>query len=709
MSFLLKPLSGVMKRLSFPVKFALVAAAFIIPLVVTSALLLINLQRELQLIHLEQRGADYAAALSRFLSALQEDRAVQSAVLNGDSGRRAAAAKAAAEVDHWADEVDAAEARNPDFGLGKDWKDVRDRWAELKKDLPDDSERASASAHAALAESVTGLLSTLGDKSNLTLDPVIDTFYLQDTLLQRLPALSEAVGQSAAVAQGIATRKKLDSDEHTKLLMLASSAFAAMEATTKGLDNVFATSDQLKQELGPSYDGIAGLGAFFAALKQKVLADAVTIEPSAMYGLGSGAMDKIHALASAIPERLSQLLENRADSLRRQRNVSLGVSIGSLLLAAWLLWGFSISVRRSLVHAGEVAAGIAAGRLDNTIDTGGRDEVARVLQSLEAMQTDLRSRAVTIRASSDQIGSVAQDMARGNHDLARRTEMQASSLEETASTLTEFTRSVTQTAADAARARELTTATSALAMTGGQTVREVVTSMDKISGSSQRIREITSLIDSIAFQTNILALNAAVEAARAGEQGRGFAVVAAEVRNLAQRTSSAAKEIAGLVGQSVQEVDAGARLVGEAGEQVSQIVESVQQVTDIISRIANASAEQTNGIAQVNAMMKKIDAGAVTEQNEALIAQAASASQRLERQAASLVEAVSVFQLGAYEHELELARQAEEEGAMAEDDGSGEADRYGALDAEPASEASSSDDAMYAEEAPLASALRRAG
>jgi len=165
---------------------------------------------------------------------------------------------------------------------------------------------------------------------------------------------------------------------------------------------------------------------------------------------------------------------------------------------------------------------------------------------------------------------------------------------------------------DAEQARQVTTTTSGLAITGGKTVRDVVASMEKISTSSKRIREITSLIDSIAFQTNILALNAAVEAARAGEQGRGFAVVASEVRNLAQRTSTAAKEIAGLVGQSVREVDAGSRLVDDAGRQVSQIVASVQQITGIISRIATASAEQTDGIAEVNAMMQKVDVEGMT-------------------------------------------------------------------------------------------------
>ena len=644
-----------MRRLSFSGKFALVAVVFVTPLLVTSALLLGKLRGELLFIHKEQRGAGYAAALSDALSALQRHRALQSALLNGDASARPAADAARAEIDRFLGAVDELDRGNADFGASKDWQEIRERWEDLKKDLPDDSERASISAHTALAAKIGALMSTVGDKSNLTLDPTIDSFYLQDTLLQRLPAFSEALGEAAAVAQGVAARKKLESDERTRLLMLATSAFTAMEATTKDLDTAFESNEELKASLGPAYDGIGSLGPYFGMLRQKVLGDAVAISPAELYGMTESALGRLQGLAAQLPGQLNGQLRARASRLERQALASLAVSAGCLLLAVYLLWGLSASVRRSLEHAGAVAAAIAAGRLDNAIDTDGRDEVARVLRSLDAMQADLRERAMGIRDSSDQIGSVAHDMAAGSEDLAQRTQSQAASLQSAARTLSDFTQAVNQTAADAVKARELTTATSDLAITGGSTVREVVTSMERISHSSSRISEITTLIDSIAFQTNILALNAAVEAARAGRHGLGFAVVAGEVRNLAQRTSAAAKEIAGLVSGSAREVEAGSRLVADAGRQADQIVTSVREVAETISRIASASASQTRSIAEVNSMMQNLDAEAVTQQNEALISRAAAAAERLQREAASLAEAVSVFRLGPGQDDLALA------------------------------------------------------
>jgi len=646
MMLLVTPLVRRMKLVGFRVKFLLVAAVFILPLAVTSGLLVRKLQSELQFIALEQRGADYAAGLAALLSAVQQHRALHSAVLNGNTGLRGDEQSARAEADRRVAAVDELDRRHSVLGLSKDWQGVRERWDALKKELPDDSERASVSAHTALAADITALLSSVGDKSNLTLDPTIETHYLQDELLQRLPALGEAVGEADALALGITARKKIDADERTKLLMLASGAFAAMEAATGGFETAFNKNERLKKSLEQSYTGMSALGPLFTALKQKVLGDTVGIDPASLYGIAAPAEANLQKMSVEVPRQLAALLDERAAALHREQLISLGVSAACLLLAAYLLSGFSVSVRRSLVHARQVAAAIAGGRLDNAIDCDGRDEVAHVLQSLEAMQADLRMRALAIRGATDQIGEVARELAENNQNLARRTEVQAASLEEAASTLSQFTQSVNQTAADADHARQLSSATSELALTGGATVREMVASMEKISGSSKRIREITSLIDSIAFQTNILALNAAVEAARAGEQGRGFAVVASEVRNLAQRTSTAAREIAGLVGQSVHEVDAGSRLVSQAGDQVGRIVTSIQEISGIVSRIAAASAEQTGGIAEVNTMMKKIDGGAMAQHNETLIAHASAAAERLETQAASLSEAVAVFQVG---------------------------------------------------------------
>jgi methyl-accepting chemotaxis protein len=250
----------------------------------------------------------------------------------------------------------------------------------------------------------------------------------------------------------------------------------------------------------------------------------------------------------------------------------------------------------------------------------------------------------SVQASAQNINAASGEIAQGNQDLSARTEQAASSLEQTAASMEELTATVRQSADAARQANQLAASASEIAVRGGQVVGEVVSTMDQINHSSQKISEIIGVIDGIAFQTNILALNAAVEAARAGEQGRGFAVVAAEVRNLAQRSAEAAKEIKGLIGASVDKVEAGTRLVADAGQTMSEIVGSVQRVSDIIGEITAASSEQSGGIGQVNVAVTQLDQ--MTQQNAALVEESAAAAESLKDQATRLAQVVSTFQIG---------------------------------------------------------------
>jgi methyl-accepting chemotaxis protein len=261
------------------------------------------------------------------------------------------------------------------------------------------------------------------------------------------------------------------------------------------------------------------------------------------------------------------------------------------------------------------------------------------------MNTSLTRIVTQVRTGTDTIGTASQEIAAGNQDLSARTEQQASSLEETAASMEELTSAVKQNADNARQANALAQAASGVAGRGGDVIRQVVGTMGEINAASRQIADIIGVIDGIAFQTNILALNAAVEAARAGEQGRGFAVVATEVRNLAQRSAAAAKEIKTLIGNSVQRVDAGGRLVEQAGATMQEIVTSVQRVTDIMGEISSASVEQTSGIEQVNVAVTQMDQ--VTQQNAALVEEAAAAAEAMREQAQNLADAVAVFRTGA--------------------------------------------------------------
>ncbi|WP_457356505.1 methyl-accepting chemotaxis protein [Roseateles sp. P5_D6] len=317
------------------------------------------------------------------------------------------------------------------------------------------------------------------------------------------------------------------------------------------------------------------------------------------------------------------------------------VAVGLATLIAVLL---SRSITRPIAEALHVAETVASGDLTSEIKSHGRDETGQLLLALHSMNQSLVRIVDQVRLSSESIATGSQEIATGSADLSQRTEEQASNLEETASSMEELTATVQRSAASAREAAALAGAASKVATRGGAVVSEVVTTMGNISASSRKIADITGVIDGIAFQTNILALNAAVEAARAGEHGRGFAVVAGEVRTLAQRAATAAKEIKVLIGESVERVDAGVRLVEGAGVTMEEIVRNVQQVATLIAEIGAAADQQSVGIGEVSNAVNQLDQ--VTQQNAALVEESAAAADSLSQQARRLTEVVGVFKLG---------------------------------------------------------------
>jgi len=314
-----------------------------------------------------------------------------------------------------------------------------------------------------------------------------------------------------------------------------------------------------------------------------------------------------------------------------------------VILSALSAWLITRSVTKPISQAVEIAQTVASGNLSLHIDIQSTDEVGQLLSALEDMNDSLKNIVAEVLNSADTIASASSQIAIGNLDLSSRTEEQASSLEETASSMEELTSAVKENANNASHANRLAENASRIAVKGGTEVLKVVQTMEMINDSSEKIVDIINVIDSIAFQTNILALNASVEAARAGEQGRGFAVVAAEIRNLAQRCADAAKQIKTLITDSVEKVDNGAKLVDQAGTTMGDVVNSVKQLTDIIGKIMVASAEQASGIEHINQAIMQMDD--VTQQNAALVEEAAAASQSLEDQTATLVDVVSIFKL----------------------------------------------------------------
>ncbi len=390
-------------------------------------------------------------------------------------------------------------------------------------------------------------------------------------------------------------------------------------------------------------------GTLIVLLKLSRLAKSGNLEDGAKL-LGHQVSPKLEAFTQKIVATQAMIVHN-LDGVREQSTAQMqhsfmlslaGLAL-SLVLSAALAWAITRSITRpvdaTIVHAERIAGGDLSRAVEVTRD----DELGRLQQAVQTMQHGLARIVGEVRIAANEIATGASQIAAGNTDLSHRTEAQAGSLQQTASSMEQFTSRLRDSAQTAQQADGLVQSASQAAARGGDVVTQVVATMQQISGASRKIVDIIGVIDGIAFQTNILALNAAVEAARAGEQGRGFAVVASEVRQLAQRSADAARQIKQLIADSVDKVDAGSKLADEAGGSMREIVDQVTRVTGLIGEISHASAEQSQGIAQVGHSISQVDQA--TQQNAALVEQSAAAAESLERQATRLTELVNAFKL----------------------------------------------------------------
>ncbi|HMA06390.1 MAG TPA: methyl-accepting chemotaxis protein [Ramlibacter sp.] len=497
------------------------------------------------------------------------------------------------------------------------------------------------------------------------------------------------VGAGLGLTSLSGLNEKLDSQSRirTPALILAGRLEVAIAHTTRHMRNALILSDpeKVKTELAairadqPARAGMAAeLGRLVTSDESRSLLLAIdkaaqayaASETDYLRFADAGSMDEakkelveraspaedryveaINKFANAMAEKSREASRDAASTYESSRNIMAVLSALAIVLAIVVAYFFSRRLRIQLggepTYAARVASNIAHGDLSMHVQVQSGDE-SSLLHAMDKMTVSLRQLVGEVANRARVVAETSEQIAQGNVDLSQRTEEQASTLEETASSMEELTSTVLQNAESAKQANQLAVGASEVARKGGHAVGQVVSTMTAISDSSRKIADIIAVIDSIAFQTNILALNAAVEAARAGEQGRGFAVVAAEVRNLAQRSAAAAKEIKTLIGDSVDKVDAGTRLVDAAGKTMDEIVSAVKGVTDLIAEIAAASQEQSSGIAQVNQAVTQMEQ--VVQQNASLVEEATAATESMKDQAGALLQTVSRFKLNGEQH-----------------------------------------------------------
>ncbi|MFM9922831.1 methyl-accepting chemotaxis protein [Variovorax sp. H27-G14] len=467
--------------------------------------------------------------------------------------------------------------------------------------------------------------------------------------LDQLNNVQSAIGKRAIAARNLAL--VTDPAAQKGDVELVARSQREIDSGLQNLATLMANPASTNAEERQMLDRLRALEVLYLPIAGKVLTLATSNQTeAAVKVLTQECMPLLNQVLSHV-STFQQLLKKSADesatsaqaAYQRAKWIILSISGASLIGGLLLAFRMTRSITLPLGQAVTVAQQVASGDLTARIEVADKSESGLLMNALRAMNDELAKVVGQVRAGTDSIATASEQIAIGNRDLSSRTEEQASSLEQTAASMQELTSTVKQNADNARLANQLADSASQVASRGGAVVEQVVEKMASIHASSRKVVEIIGVIDGISFQTNILALNAAVEAARAGEQGRGFAVVASEVRNLAQRSAAAAKEIKTLIGDSVNEVHAGSALVNEAGKTMEEIMGSVRRVTDIMAEITAASQEQSSGIEQVNDAIKQMDR--TTQQNAALVEQASAAAQSMNDQAAGLVGAVRMFKL----------------------------------------------------------------
>ena len=632
------------RSLSFAPKALLISAVFVIPLVLVFTVYLRDQLSNQTFAETEIQGVQAMRAFMPVVRAVIDVRNADRAALGGYTAAPVSESRAKVQASIEEYEKFLKESGDP-LGFRENFEKTR---SSLQEALQAAKKVDQPLPMGKLVDAMMTELQDMADKSNLSLDPDADTYYLQAAVTTETAAIALNIGQVRSWATFFAARGNANQDDLAKYVKDLRSW-----AVWNGLasEHLASLRDDLTRAISASPEIVVNLEPIDLVESYQKLATSSALEgesvPAArLWNEGTQAMDALFGVYSQTLPILESLLNKRIDGFIYQRTLLLIALALCLVVAGYLFYCFYLVMQGGLNEVRRHLEAMTSGDLTTAARPWGKDEVASLMLSLSEMQTSLRQIVSEVRQASDSIVSASNEIASASMDLSSRTEAAAADLEESAASMEEMSGTVSNAAQNAQQAATIASSNAKVAVKGGEVIGQVVSTMQEIHGSSSKIGEIIGTIDGIAFQTNILALNASVEAARAGEQGRGFAVVAGEVRNLAQRSAQAAKEIKALITSSVERVESGTRVVQGAGTTMRELVNNAQRMNDLLAEISTASKEQSLGITQIGTAVQDLDH--MTEQNAALVEQTAAAATALKDQAVHLAEHVAKFKMPAY-------------------------------------------------------------
>jgi len=612
-------------------KVAFVATAFAIPLFVVVALLFSEMQTEVAAAREKQVAIKQIQEYQSLQSDLRKYRALMHMQLTGNKQVADAANKGKTVIEKSLEKLTNKVVADE---VKKLWQSIVAKQSGMKS-------AESFIQYSQLLDLLNQKINTTAFSSKLALDSDFTTHELAGIYLNNMPSIIEKLSVMSARGAAYIDSGLFEAGEDVtlnSLQMLAQQEIKQLTVQTLALEkentSYKITLENLRSNMGNSLK-------FLDRAKDEVLASVNQSSGNAFLAAGQESIDKLGTSEAALTALVNARLESHIVELNQKILKMFGAIIALVLLACYFLLGIYFSLARDITVLTNAIAKTADGDLQHMATSEGKDELAQLINAVGKMNLGLSNLVDNIRTGAENVNSIAKEIHDENVDLASRTEHQAGALQQTASSVEQLTSTIKENAGNLSQASTLINSSADFVQQGLQVMEKAIDTMQAVTATSRKISEIIGVMDGIAFQTNILALNAAVEAARAGQEGRGFAVVASEVRNLAQRSASAAKEIKGLIVSSGETIQNGSNMINTAGKTMRDIAENVEQVTDLIRHVSNASQEQSAGISNVNEAINSIDE--ITQHNAALVEQATTSTDNLESQASDLSAAVSVF------------------------------------------------------------------